>query len=261
MDVRLHAFPLTTAIVEHLEQQAKAKRWKPSTELKVAATVAGALRQLPLYRAGSHSLELARCPIWRAAMLALARRVRKTIPQQPVAAQKEQVFLAIARETNSMVRAGLMMTWIAAARTSDIARLQKQDVAWHDTALQITFRESKTAATVGARSVTCSVPAAWQEEIALFLTAAARPSTPLFPEMKQFSAFIRLALRRVDPRLESRSLRRGGLQTMALAGTPVSTLLVFSGHSSERTLRTYLAWGAKLAVATNATRQAGQLLC
>jgi hypothetical protein len=51
------------------------------------------------------------------------------------------------------------------------------------------------------------------------------------------------AVRRAEPSLNMRAVRRGALQCLAINGTDIETLLQFSGHSSERTLKRYLDWG------------------
>ncbi len=54
----------------------------------------------------------------------------------------------------------------------------------------------------------------------------------------------RKLLRQIDPDLELRSIRRGGLQHMAsLPGVKLKHVLKFSQHKSESMLRRYLDWG------------------
>lgn len=57
-------------------------------------------------------------------------------------------------------------------------------------------------------------------------------------------ASVRDALRRADPRLECRSLRKGALHALAKSSVPEEVLLLFSGHASLAMLRRYLSWGA-----------------
>jgi hypothetical protein len=51
------------------------------------------------------------------------------------------------------------------------------------------------------------------------------------------------SLRRVDRELETRSIRRGGLQRLAAIGLTTSELLRLSRHTTETSLMRYLNWG------------------
>jgi hypothetical protein len=54
------------------------------------------------------------------------------------------------------------------------------------------------------------------------------------------------ALRQVNPNLTALSIRRGGLQAMALSGCSTETLLAHSRHQCQKNLERYLNWGALL---------------
>ena len=43
--------------------------------------------------------------------------------------------------------------------------------------------------------------------------------------------------------MDVRALRRGGLQAMAIAGTPLSVIIQFSKHATEKMLMRYLQHG------------------
>jgi hypothetical protein len=68
------------------------------------------------------------------------------------------------------------------------------------------------------------------------------------------------ALKKVDPALEQRSVRRGALQQMADEKVPDETLLLFSGHKRLETLKRYLEWGRKGGVREQRGREAAQHL-
>ena len=57
--------------------------------------------------------------------------------------------------------------------------------------------------------------------------------------------------------LEAKSIRRGALQTLAQAGIPITTLMLFSGHAREQTLLRYLNWGTESEDMQRLTREAG----
>ena len=51
------------------------------------------------------------------------------------------------------------------------------------------------------------------------------------------------ALKTTDQKYEQRSIRRGSLQVLAMAGADEPTLLSFSGHKHAPMLWRYLGWG------------------
>lgn len=76
------------------------------------------------------------------------------------------------------------------------------------------------------------------------------PGSLLFlSEFSPEAAFdtIKQALKKLNPNYSILSIRRGGLQEMALSGVSQATLLHHSRHSSVETLHRYLEWG-KLAL-------------
>ena len=246
------------AIVEWLDHLRKTKKWAARTMLKYMASTSGALSSLPLYRKGAAPFVLNHFPEWRAALLGVAKLVRKTLPKAPVGATRSQVYQAIQQETSLPVKAALILSWICAARTSDIWRLQKRHVTINsDGSLSLTYLETKTAKATGPRPLaTAPLPPAW---LAIFKNWYNQRNAWLFPE-KGLNSETRAALRRIDPRLECRSLRRGALSAMAEAGVPSSVLLEYSGHTGEKMLRVYLDWGRLLRSVTTTTAAAGAAL-
>jgi integrase len=258
MGPQYQAMVAPVAIVEWFDHLRKQKQWAARTMLKYMASTSGALSALPLYRKGAPSLNLNQFPEWRAALLGVAKLVRKTLPQAPRGATQAQVLQAIRIEVSLPVKAALVLAWVCAARTSDIWRLQKRHVTINtDGSLSITYLETKTAKATGPRSLTTTpLPAPW---LALFRRWYEQRHAWLFPT-GGLNKEVRAALRRVDPLLECRSLRRGALQTMALAGVPANVLMEYSGHTTERMLRVYLGWGRLLRSVTTTTAAAGTTL-
>jgi hypothetical protein len=82
----------------------------------------------------------------------------------------------------------------------------------------------------------------------------------LFPSPATLGTAVRAALRRADPRMELRSIRRGSLLDMAERGVPEVVMLEFSGHTTLAMLRRYLAWGTAAKAITNQTAAAGARL-
>ena len=74
------------------------------------------------------------------------------------------------------------------------------------------------------------------------LASRATQSQYLFPEAHSalIDKVVMQALKAVDPRLEKKSVRRGSLQALAMAGAYEQTLLTFSGHKDDPMLWRYL---------------------
>jgi hypothetical protein len=252
------AMPLPTAIVEWMDCLRKRSGWIPRTMVKYLASIAGALSALPLYRSGAPAINLNAYPEWRQSLLGAAKAAQRTLPKAPKGATKEDVAQAIRQEPKLYVKAALILSWVVAGRTGDVARLQKQHVVLReDGTVTVTWLETKTSSRTGPRSITTSMPPEWMPILRRWHEAR---NSWLFPANNLLNGEIRTALRRVSPVLECRSLRRGALETMALAGTPTETLLIFSGHTTERMLLVYLGWGRQHADRTSRTAAAGAAL-
>ena len=120
----------------------------------------------------------------------------------------------------------------------------KSDITWHDSCLSVCFRRGKGALLRGTAYTvhTGPIPMSYASRLRSWMEAR---RTWLFPKEVK-GHLLRNALRRADPALEQRSLRRGSLQLLAsVTGITDETLLLFSGHSSVKTLRRYLNWGVK----------------
>ena len=73
-----------------------------------------------------------------------------------------------------------------------------------------------------------------------------------------------LALKSVQNSYTTRSVRRGALQTMALAGVPLRTLADYAGHSARNgdlsMTKRYLDWGRLFQEGEAAAMEAGRAL-
>ena len=65
---------------------------------------------------------------------------------------------------------------------------------------------------------------------------------------------VRDALKAHNKTFDLRSLRRGALQSLAASGCHSDTLLIFSGHTTKKSLLRYLGWGEKYMADTEAAR-------
>jgi hypothetical protein len=256
------AMPMATSIIVWMDELRRRKTWAPRTLIKYLASTAGALASLPLYRAGACSIMLSQWPEWRQALLGAAKLAQRALPRAPQSATRAEVNQAIRAEVKLHVRTAMMIAWVVAGRTGDVSRLQKEHVIIHQgptgPTISVTWLETKTSTRTGPRSVTAAVPQEWISTLQRYLEQRNRW---LFAKDRTIlNTEIRVALRRINPRLECRSLRRGALETMARAGTPSAVILEFSGHTTEKMLRTYLGWGRHLSGVTAATTAASGAL-
>jgi hypothetical protein len=124
-----------------------------------------------------------------------------------------------------------------------------------DDAMTVIFQDGKGFHFRGIYTVHTHLPAKWKQEVTEYLRRFTGPAELLFPAeedlplAKRMSAMCR-AIRVANPKLSLKSLRRGSLQTMAQNGTPIDTLMTFSGHKEVETLKRYLDWGRLLGTAT-----------
>jgi integrase len=231
--------PLVPAILELLQRLALQKGWRKSTLHRYLASTQGALACLPLYRSGSATVRLAVEPAWTQAMRASALATKEEAPRQPKAATLAQAKAAVRLEPSLPVRAVLVLAWATCARVGCVLQLARQDVAMTPDGMSVTFRRGKGVRTRGPYTVHTVLSAPWR---ALLVRWLASRHSFLFPRSVSGVA-VRSALRRVDPQLEQRSLRRGSLQHLASTGVDEETLMRFSGHTQVATLRRYLSWG------------------
>jgi integrase len=264
MPTPFRSMPTSTAIIEFLDRERIARGWKQATRLKYMASLTGALGALPLYIRNAEPVLLSRCPVWRSAMLRAAALTRATLPNQPLPATREQVNEAIRLEPHLPIRVLLVLTWAAAARVGDLQKLHVSNLKLPDlenettSGVVITYTTTKTSKSTGVRTITTGPLS--PSHMALVRRWIATRNSWIFPQGPQLQQQAKEALRRVHPRLECRSLRRGALQTMALNGVSAITLQEFSGHTTERSLRIYLGWGSKLSAVVNQTTAAGAAL-
>ncbi len=258
MSTRFQAMPLGLALTEWMDLQRKEKSWCWSTMMKYLASSAGALSSLPLYRATMVQVQLSRDPFWRAALQSVAARARCDLPRQPTAATKTEILAAIRAEPDLQVRVMIALTWMLAGRVSDVQKLQKANVQVQDDgSVAVVYTQTNTSRATGVREVTtASWPPEWLQLLERWL--ASRHYWVFCSGT--ISEKVKIALRRINVKLECRSLRRGALTAMALAGVPTSTLRVYSGHTSERMLLVYLGWGQHHKETTTRTVTAGEAL-
>lgn len=243
MPTQLQSLPLPDAILEFLMRKRKIKKWKWSTTIKYLATAQGALSSLPLYRDCKTGIKLTDAQIWKHGLRAAGRKAREELPQQPMAATWSMVQQGLRSESSLPLFVAILLSWMSAARVGCILQLSRGDVSLHpDHTLSIRFCRGKSVLARGSAYTvhTPAVPFEFTNRLKRWLDER---KTWLFPR-ETTGKQVKLSLRKINPALEQRSLRRGSLQALSKAPSMTDELLMlFSGHSSVKTLRRYLNWG------------------
>lgn len=242
----LQRVSLSRAIIEVLCALQTGRTWRHSTLLRNLCSAQGALKLLPLYAAGTEPVLLGLDVCWSQAMRAAGALAKEEKPRRPIACSKEQVREALRLCSDPEVRATLVLCWSLAARPGCIAQLEMSDLLLdHATrTISVTFFRGKTVKVRGAFSVhSGEMPEEQWAMVLLWVATRTAVGTHARWASRGGDNGVLAALRRVDKTLEQRSLRRGALQAMALAGISNEVLREFSGHTSDVTLLRYLNWG------------------
>lgn len=233
---------LATACVEQIRRAALERRWRWATTLRNAASLQGALANLPLYTTAVCGVALRLDPVWANFMGSLRRRSNQQPPREPLPL-KTTVLQELLLHLPPTAAAMLSLTWATCARLGDVTSLRAEDVCLSDMAgptcaIAVRFLRGKSVLFRGPYTVHPTVPlrtAVWLRDRRALL----RPHQPLFSISE--SMLISTAMK--SRGLEVRSIRRGALQCLSQTGCSEELLMQFSGHTQVRTLRRYLNWG------------------
>lgn len=242
---------IANAVIRCVLQDAKARGWRPATVDRELSSMAGALRDLPIYSLEREGIHLKNYPEWNAAKKTIVRMMRES-PSDPAAPVTfVQVEEAKRSLQTSCPRAALFlgMMWALAARAGDIASLRKRDVTLETTSrpdgmfgITIAQRYGKGArfrGTYGMRSTLRREEAAELERLLHQRLAKDR----LFEDHDDLRDRIRAALRRENRESALTSVRRGAVQHLAAQGVPTEELMKLTGHRRKETLDIYLGYG------------------
>lgn len=223
-------------LIRLVEEENRKKGWKGTTLATKWATLQGCLVNLPLYRQGVPPVLLRNSPEWGMGLKGAGNAGKASIPSQPMPLTLQLLKEAIALEPIKAVRVALELAWISAARGGDILKLRTRDVEETGEGTRIKFVIGKTATSQPYTVATTVLSPEAKEYL-----KEKRETEWLFPGLS--GEAIKRAVRRVDPRLEQRSVRRGAIQTLAATGMEDSEILHYSQHRSLDTLRRYLDFG------------------
>jgi integrase len=168
----------------------------------------------------------------------LKRRGASFIQRTPEPLRHDH-FQKLASNTSPAALA-IRLAWLTGQRISDMAQLQPRDVVREGFGCTITLRSGKTIVHTGQFSVgiaQCNTVSA-----VLALSSQRSRQRYLFTD-GNFVAFkeeVARVLKSVDPSLELKSIRRGGLGSMAAEHWEDDDVLAFSKHRDKRMLSHYL---------------------
>eukprot|EP00743_Colponemidia_sp_Colp-15_P010356 GILK01011398.1.p2 GENE.GILK01011398.1~~GILK01011398.1.p2 ORF type:complete len:749 (-),score=9.85 GILK01011398.1:2098-4074(-) len=230
--------PLDVALIEMVTKMAVNRNWAPTTTMTRLTSMQGALASAFCYRHRQVSILLKMCPRWLNTIRSVNVSVQAFTPNQPLALTEKQLKEAIQLEPRPEVKAAVEIAWLSAGRGGDVCRLLAKDIKEMDKDLMTVFyRQGKTAS---KKSYSVGVPLPSAETLTYL--KATDLSTWAFPGV--MGKDITTALRRVNPKLEQRSLRRGRLQYLSsVMGLSDIQLMEISRHASVHMLRRYLDFG------------------
>jgi integrase len=242
----LRQAPLPSAILEVINRTRRRKKWKWSTTTTKLATIQGAMAALPAYArmdGTSGPVLLKHSPVWSLALKAAARKAREQLGMQPKAATDAHIRQVMQDpHLTQQMKGCILLAWLSAARVGDVLKLRRADITLEGRTLTITWERGKTVAKRGPYTVSTQIPQAHLELMTQCLAHGGTTPT-VFAAIS--GPAVKNALRQAtgDLSLEQRSLRRGALQLLAANGMPLSTVILFSGHTTEKMLLAYLGFG------------------
>lgn len=183
-------------------------------------------------------------------------------PKRPTKPIQEPILLAAANQLQSQDKQGaalaLQISYVLGQRVGDTLKLMAKsidtvrDEATSLTFVALTYRYGKTTRRRAPYTVHLDGETDLAQELLSWSATRQDNSSPLFGDNLTVLGDIRDALKTQDAELCILSVRRGGLQRMALAGLSQETILHHSRHATISMLDRYLEWG-KLSL--NAARE------
>ena len=241
--------PLVLFLITLFATEAQVRNWCPATHHRELTNMTGAFSNLSMYSETPHNITLNRYVMWSAELRFRQQRSNATQPTNQPAVIFTELQVALAAEPRQEIVFALVLMWLTAARPGCLLQLLRSNVEFNQAtnALTIRFVAGKGVLLRGPYTVHTACPPQWSQRLQAYLqqqhpTSLVVPATPSM-RLQDRNACLLRALRVAHPNLSMRAMRRGSLQAMALAGATAETLMSFSGHSQEKTLKRYLDWG------------------
>eukprot|EP00760_Papus_ankaliazontas_P026105 PhM_4_TR3007/c0_g3_i2/m.37694 len=147
----------------------------------------------------------------------------------------------------------LVLCWARAGRSGDILQIRTPNISFHESEndhmlMSFQFSEGKVVKSTGPFTVHTVVPEEWARNITALIQSRTDGDflLPLTTrqERTRFMMSARSHLRQIDPTMDLRAVRRGATRTLAALEVPLSTIMLFTRHTSLQTLRIYLGFGS-----------------
>ncbi len=259
--------PLEKSLAMALNECRKARHWRWATAERFAHSLTGMLNRLPQYSSSGTTCKLTDWKWWEDTLTTLKNKSNSETANaaHPLTSESvEQILKLIEEELRQVPRPEtkaeriallLVLAWFAAARVGDVLQLRWADIVpdrQDPEKYCITWRRGKGVRCRGAYSTTIFIPARYRT-----LMAPTHDPTKkndfIFPmqksrlrqEITAYLKLLRLQMRKVNPRFEARSIRRGRLQELSEAGASLQTVMHVAGHTREQTTNLYLMDGAR----------------
>ena len=226
----------TTTLRNAIQETATRRRWSPSTTLTFIGQLKGVILRVPQLRSVVEN------HIIKDMTRELQKKDHATGLTRPVLPAKtdqiKEMILHLRGLNQKDAALFLTICWATAQRPRDVLKLQARHVSTNGNEMTATLVEGKG---VSARNRPYTVRAfiPWVGHLNAILRSG---QNKVFASDKPMTQ-AREAMRNVAKHLEWRSVRRGALTTMALAGASQDTLMAMSGHTRPQTLMRYLDWG------------------
>jgi len=196
---------------------------------------------------------------WKDAMRAVSKYRNLEKPKQARPLRKEEVELLVnkLKEPHPAAAFFLVIAWTHAGRAMNVTTLMRRNFLGKDHE-SVRWDKAKTTATRGPYT-TSSFYGPFQALVKAHLATASTEDSFLCSTSDV--AIVRKALKEMHKDFDMRSLRRGSLQTMAAdKNHTAEQLLVFSGHTTTKSLMRYLGWGEKYQAQVSGSVQVAQCL-
>jgi hypothetical protein len=239
---------LAQMLIWAITQLGLIRKWEaPTALLSNGANLLACLSRLDQYTPPLKPINLNHLSEWRDAMSTWTRLAFQYQPRVTEVSREQIRDLLPYCSTASKVL--LIISWLHAARVGNAFKLRKENFHFEPqsdglTGWTVTWNAAKTTKKVGPYTTHSSIPREWYEIVRTWFQR--RGSADLvFPHSRQREMLkeIRTLLKERNPLHDLRSIRRGSLCAMAKEGTPIETLLVFSGHKSVDMLLRYIQRG------------------
>ena len=234
------------------EMEAKARRWAPATRESYWTSMMAlkAVFEEPTKAVDKKILKDLRGTSWSTAT-----------GDTPVMTKQHAKQLATLDGSQEEDLATIVLAaWWLGQRIGDMLKLAPEDVKQVSPKLgMLTIRRGKVTSKIGPFTIGFD-PNGAEGRMNKLLTLAKRRSTQKFLVLSSLDDFehqsekVATLLKRIDPALGRRSIRKGGLIRMANNGMEIKDLLSFSKHVSEHMLMRYLGGGQE--ATAQLTRQA-----